>query len=84
MATAEQQLLSSMSPQMARLLDEQMAGQQAAQQAPEGYGGMAAAASQGSAQLGNNLRSMFGLNAQPGVNEQQAMRAQQMQQQQQV
>jgi adenylate kinase family enzyme len=82
MATAEQQLLSSMSPQMARLLDEQMAGQQAAQQAPEGYGGMAAAASQGSAQLGNNLRSMFGLNAQPGVNEQQAMRAQQMQQQQ--
>ena len=84
MATAEQQLLSSMSPQMARLLDEQMAGRQAAQEAPQGYGGIAGAAVRGSAQLGNNLRSMFGLQAQPGMNEQQALQQQQaaLQQQQ--
>ena len=81
MATAEQQLLSSMSPQMARLLDEQMAGRQAAQEAPQGYGGIAGAAARGSAQLGNNLRSMFGLRGQPGMNEQQAMQQQQAQQQ---
>ena len=79
MATAEQQLLSSMSPQMARLLDEQMAGRQVAQEAPQGYGGIAGAAARGSAQLGNNLRSMFGLQAQPGMNEQAAIQQQQTQ-----
>lgn len=81
MATAEQQLLSSMSPQMARLLDEQMAGRQAAQEAPQGYGGIAGAAVRGSAQLGNNLRGMFGLPSQPGMNEQQALQQQQAMQQ---
>ena len=81
MATAKEQLLSSMSPQMARLLDEQLAGQQAAQNAPRGYAGLVGEAARGTAMLGNIGRDMFGLRPQPGMNEQQVMRQQQAQQQ---
>jgi len=77
MATAKEQLLSSMSPQMARLLDEQLAGQQAAQNAPRGYAGLVGEAARGTAMLGNIGRDMFGLRPQPGMNEQQVMREQQ-------
>ena len=77
MATPEQQLLSSMNPQMARLLDEQMAGQQAAQGVDRGYAGLVSSAVQGATMLGNRGREMLGLTPQRGANEQAAMRQQQ-------
>lgn len=80
MATAEQQLLSSMNPQMARLLDEQLAGQQLAANAPRGYEGLMRAAGQTAAMAGNVGRQALGLQAQPGMNEQQMMLQQQAQQ----
>lgn len=81
MATAEQQLLSSMNPQMARLLDEQLAGQQLAASAPQGYEGLMGAIGKTAAMAGNVGRQALGLPAQPGMNEQQVMQNQQKQQQ---
>jgi len=81
MATAKEQLLSSMSPQMARLLDEQIAGQQAAQMVPDRYKGLVSGATQAAQMAGNIGRDLTGLRAQPGMNEQQVMRQQQAQQQ---
>ena len=82
MATAEQQLLSSMNPQMARLLDEQLAGQQLAASAPQGYEGLMGAIGKTAAMAGNVGRQALGLPSQPGMNEQQLMLQQQAQQQQ--
>ena len=73
MATPEQQLLSSMNPQMARLLDEQMAGQRAAQGVDPGYGGIVSSAVQGATMLGNLGRDALGLQRQKGANEQTAI-----------
>lgn len=77
MATPEQQLLSSMNPQMARLLDEQMAGQRAAQGVDPGYGGIVSSAVQGASMLGNLGRDALGLQRQKGANEQMAIQQQQ-------
>lgn len=80
MATAEQQLLSSMNPQVARLLDEQMAGNKLAANAPsQGYAGLMQAAGQSAAMAGNVGRQALGLQAQPGMNEQAAIQQQQTQ-----
>ena len=80
MATAEQQLLSSMNPQVARLLDEQMVGNRLAANAPsQGYAGLMQAAGQSAAMAGNVGRQALGLQAQPGMNEQAAIQQQQAQ-----
>jgi hypothetical protein len=79
MATPEQQLLGSMNPQLARLLDEQLAGQQAAQGVDQGYQGIVSSAVQGATMLGNIGRDAFGLQRQLGPNEMQALQTQEKQ-----
>jgi hypothetical protein len=76
MATPEQQLLSSLNPQMARLLDEQLAGQQAAQGVDRGYQGIVSSAVQGATMLGNIGSDAFGFQRQMGPNEMQMVQQQ--------
>ena len=74
MATAEQQLLSSMNPQMARLLDNQMRDQQVAQRSQGA--GMLAGLTQAYTGMGDLASRALGA-APMGANEMQAVQAQQ-------
>lgn len=81
MATPEQQLLGSMNPQLARLLDEQLTGQQAAQGVDQGYQGIVSSAVQGATMLGNIGSDVFGFQRPVGTNEQMVQQAQQTKEQ---
>ena len=77
MATAKQQLLANMNPQMARLLDNQMRDQQVAQRSQGA--GMLAGLTQAYTGMGDLASRALGA-APMGANEMQAVQAQQQQQ----
>ena len=77
MATAKQQLLANMNPQMARLLDNQMRDQQVAQRSQGA--GMLAGLTQAYTGMGDMAARALGA-APMGANEMQAVQAQQQQQ----
>ena len=81
MATAKQQLLANMNPQMARLLDNQMRDQQVAQRSQGA--GMLAGLTQAYTGMGDLASRALGA-APMGANEMQAIQAQEAQQKQQL